>query len=163
MKTFRDIIDAMVSYGSGKYYNPNIVDVTRNVLECDKQDEQKYELGNVRANDGSCWMHSHPYEQSVFDLTGIDPNEYTVISDNVVSFPTSFLYERIVVGDRAVYPLLGKFGDYVVLDGTEAEPLDDSTVQVLTSMHYNPAGRAVLICGSPLEVASDPLYGDQGW
>eukprot|EP00804_Cyclotella_cryptica_P013853 CCRYP_002403-RF/>CCRYP_002403-RF protein AED:0.04 eAED:0.04 QI:361/1/1/1/0.81/0.82/17/505/2306 len=163
LKTFRDIIDAIISDGSDQNYNPNIVDVTRNVLECDKQDVQKYDLGNVMANDGSCWMHSHPYEQSVFDLTGIDPNEYTVISDNVVSFSTSFLYESIVVGNRAIYPLLGKFGDYVVLDGTEDAPLDDSTVQILKSMHYNPAGRAVLICGSPLEVASDPLHGDQGF
>ena len=163
IKTFRDLIDVVSSDGSDQYYNPDIIDVTRNVLECDIEDAHKYQLGNVRASDGSCWTHVHPYEQSVFDLTGMNSDEYTVIGDNMASLSSDLLYKRIVVNDSPVYPLLGTLGDHVVLDGKEVPPLDDEMVQrAHESMDYNPSKRAVLICGSPGEVASDPFYGDQG-
>jgi hypothetical protein len=163
IKTFRDHIDAVSSGGSNQSYNPNIVDVVRNVLECDLQDTHKYHLGAVEASDGSCWVNSHPYERSVFDLTGIDPSEYTVVSKTVASISSEFLYKRLLANDRPLYPLLGKYGDHVVLDGTETPPLDDENVQKEhKSLDFNPSKRAVLICGSPGEVASDPFYGDQG-
>jgi hypothetical protein len=158
LKVFRDIIDAVANNGSDQYYNPNIIDVTRNVLECDVADDNKFQVGNVKASDGSCWTHIHPYEQSVFDLTDLDPSEYTVITENMASLSSELLYEKI-----AMYPLLGKFGDHVVLDGSETPPLDDVTVQNRhKSLDYNPSGGAVLVCGSPGEVESDPFYGDQG-
>lgn len=163
IKTFRDIIDAVSNNGSSQHYNANLVDVTRSVLECDLQDEHKYQLGNVKSSDGSCWTHVHPYELSVFDLTNVGPTEYNVISDNLVSITDAFLYKRLIVNGQQVHPLLGKLGDHVVLDGKEVPPLDDDIIQNQhKSMDYNPSNGAVLICGSPGEVASDPFYGDQG-
>jgi hypothetical protein len=162
-KAFRDIIDAATSNNAAQYYNPNIVDVTRNVLECDEQDVQKYDMGNVKASDGSCWTNIHPYEQSVFDLTDLNTTEYTIVRENLASISTSVLYEKfIIVNNITAYPLLGKFGDHVILDGTEVAPLDDETVQKShKTLNYNPSGGAVLMCGSPNEVGSDPFHGDQ--
>ena len=163
IKTFRDLIDAVLSGGSDQYYNPDIIDVTRNVLDCDIQDEHKYRLGNVRASDGTCWTHVHPYEQSIFDLTGMSSDEYNTIGNNVAKLSSGFFFKRIVVNDRPVHPLIGTLGDHVVLDGNEVPPLDDKMVQMShKSMDYNPSRGAVLICGSPGEVASDPFRGDLG-
>lgn len=164
LKTFRDIIDAVTSNGSDQHYNPELVDVSRNVLECDLHDEHKYQLGNVKASDGSCWTHVHPYHQNVFDLSDINPSEYSVIGDNKASITSEVLYKKLIVNDRPVHPLLGKLGDHIVLDGNEVPPLDDENVQNYhKNMDYNPSNGAVLICGSPGEVASDPFYGDQGF
>lgn len=162
IETFRDIIDAASIGMTDQYYNPKFVDVTRNVLECDLEDMHKYHLGAVEASDGSCWIHSHPYERSVFDLTILDPSEYTVVGNAVAAISSELLYKRILASDRLMYPLLGKYGDHVELDGNEWSLLNDENVQKKHQLDFNPSKSAVLVCGSPGEVASDPFHGDQG-
>lgn len=60
--------------------------------------------------------------------------------------------------------VIGRLGDHVGLDGSEPAPLDQQNVHdSFGTYELNPSLGAVLVCGSPGEVASDPFYGDRGF
>ena len=62
------------------------------------------------------------------------------------------------------YPIIGKLDDHIVIDGSPRSPLDQQDVQdAFMTLEYNPSRQAVLICGSPREVATNPFANDHGF
>ena len=154
-KLFSDLISAKPDV-----YNPNIRDVTREYRECDGVDKYKLDLGMVQASDGTCWSHVHDFEHSVFDVTGADPADYTV-SGSMAQISNAFL--DVILNDSA-YPIIGILDDHVAIDGSPNSPLDQPDVQdVFMTLEFNPSRQAVLICGSPGEVATDPFASDHSF
>ena len=74
--------------------------------------------------------------------------------------PTDVFHNSI----ENVYPIIGKLGDHVEIDDSVPAPLNVQVVQdAFATLEYNPQEKAVLMCGSPDEVANDPFYGDHGF
>ena len=150
-KLFTDLISA-----NPGVYNPNIRDVTREIRECDSIDLYKLDLGKVQLADGTCWKHVHDLEHSIFDLAGADPADYNV-TGSVAQVSNAFM-------DGTAYPIIGKLDDHIVIDGSPRSPLDQQDVQdAFMTLEYNPSRQAVLICGSPGEVATNPFANDHGF
>ena len=156
-KLFSDLIS--VAKAKAGVYNPNVVDVKREYLECDEIDTYKLDLGNVKASDGSCWKLVHDLEGSVVDLTAANPLDYTV-SGGVAQVTNAFIDG--IVNDPA-YSIVGKLDDHSVVNGAKS-PLDQQDVQdAFMTLDYNPSGQARLICGSPGEVQTDPFASDHSF
>ena len=163
MKTFSDLISGK-GIRTDINYNQNVVDVRRARRDCDAADEAKLEFGNVRAGDGTCWKHVHPLEFSVLDLTSAPTAKYTKRASGpfVTINDMEWLY-----GEEALnfpnHKNVGILDDHVPTKGSPF-PLNDAGVEnAYKSLDLNPDGAAVLVCGSPNEVASDPFYGDYGF
>ena len=156
-KVYQDMIQGLQTVGDR---NQNVIDAERDFSVCDAADQGKTDLGKVQSYDGSCWRHVHIAEMDVVNLNGADPSLYT-ISGNTVTFNSTEVFESSIAGN---FPVIGKFGDHVEIDGSTPFPLDQADVQdAYKTLEYNPAEQAVLMCGSPEEVASDPFYGDRGF
>ena len=150
-KLFSDLVSAKPDV-----YNPNIRDVTREYRECDSVDTYKVDLGMVQASDGTCWKHVHDLEHSIFDLTGVDPADYTV-SGSMAQVSNAFL-------DGILNDPIGNLDDHIAIDGSPKFPLDQQDVQdAFMTLEFNPTRQAVLICGSPGEVSTDPFASDHGF
>ncbi|KAK1734850.1 hypothetical protein QTG54_014310 [Skeletonema marinoi] len=154
-KLFSDLISA-----KPYVYNPSIRDVTREYRECDSVDTYKLDLGMVQASDGTCWKHVHDLEHSIFDLTGADPADYTV-SGSMAQVSNAFVDG--IVNDPA-HPIIGNLDDHIAIDSSPKSPLDQQDVQdAFMTLEFNPTRQAVLICGSPGEVATDPFASDHSF
>ena len=155
-KLFSDLISA-----NPRVYNPNIRTVTREIRECDKPlDTYKLDLGKVQTDDGSCWKHVHDLEYSIFDLTEADPSVFTV-TGSVALVSNAFVDS---IRNDPVYPIIGILDDHSVIDGSSKSPLDQQDVKdAFMTIEYNPSRQAVLVCGSPGEVATDPFASDHGF
>ncbi len=146
----------LISGTKSSVYNPNVVDVTREYSECDVVDTYKLDLGLVKGDDGSCWKQVHDLEHSIVDLTPASPLDYSV-SGGVAQVTNAFMGG--IVNDPA-YPIVGKHDDHSLVDGA-LPPLSQQDVKdAFMTLEYNPSGQAVLICGSPGEVATDPFASD---
>ena len=155
-KIYQDMIEGTPGIGD---HNNDVVDVNREHLLCDVDDQAKTYLGKVMAADGMCWHHVHPSEMDVFDLTGADVALYTV-SGNKVFIVSMEVFEDIVNN----HTIVGKFGDHVDIANSPPSPLDDPTLQAAYKiLEYNPALHPQLMCGSLQEIASDPFFGDHGF
>jgi len=114
------------------------------------------DLGKVLLADGTCWKHVHDLEHGIFDLAGADPADYNV-TGSVAQVSNAFV-------DGTAYPIIGKLDDHIVIDGSHISPLDQQDVQdAFMTLEYNPSRQAILICGSPGEVATDPFASDHGF
>jgi hypothetical protein len=154
-KLFSDLISA----NSG-VYNPNIRDVTREIRVCDSIDVYKLDLGKVQLSDGTCWKHVHDLERSIIDLTDADPADY-IVTGSVAQVSNAFLDS--ILNDPA-YPIIGNLDDHTIIQGSSRSPLDQQDVQdAFMTLEYNPSRQAVLICGSPGEVATDPFASDHSF
>ena len=90
----------------------------------------------------------------MIDFTGASTS-YTMVGSARVSVSSM---------DYLNYPVIGKLGDHIKVDGNEPSPLGNQDVQDdYITLDFNPAEGPVLVCGSPNEVASDPYYGDHGF
>ena len=124
----------------------------RSLRSCDSADVSKLYLGKVQTGDGQCWQHVHPSELNVYDLTDADAAQYTIAADNVVSMSTSFLYGT-VEANPSIYTEIGKLDDHIQ---GGPHPLNTEEVKsAFATFEFNAAEGAVLVCGSPDEVASD--------
>ncbi len=154
-KLFSDLVSAKPDV-----YNPNVRTVIREYRECDSIDAYKLDLGMVQASDGSCWKHVHDLEHTIFDLTGADLADYTV-NGSVAQVSNAFV-DGIV--DDPSYPIIGNLDDHSVIDGSSNSPLAQQEVQdAFMTLEYNPSREAVLVCGSPGEVATDPFASDHSF
>lgn len=161
IKTFSYLISSKDTTNND--FNPSVVDVKRSKHSCDEADISKLDMGRIQAGDGSCWVHRHPSDLNVVDLTGADPAQYT-LSGVYASFSSMDYFYNTVENSVTPFPVVGKLGDHVALDGSEPSPLDTQAIQdTYKTLDYNPALGPVLVCGSPNEVASDPFYGDHGF
>ncbi len=162
LKTFSDLISSR-GMRTDIDYNPNVVDVFRNIRGCDAADDTKLELGNVRAGDGSCWKHVHPLELSVLDLTSASTTKYTKISGSKVTInDMAWLYGEEDNG-FSTYTNVGILDDHVPANNAPS-PLSDAGVQdTFKSLDLNPSKGPKIVCGSVGEVASDPFNGDYGF
>lgn len=149
-KLYQDLIEGGVNVGD---LNFDVVDAGRDHKVCDVGDQGKTDLGKVRVTDGSCWRHTHHEEMGVIDLTAVNSTLYSIVG-NMVSFTSTEAFENIAMDS------IGKYGDHVEIDSSS--PLDDPALKALYTLEYNPNG-LVLMCGSPSEVASDPLLSDRGF
>ncbi|KAL7541246.1 hypothetical protein ACHAXR_012136 [Thalassiosira sp. AJA248-18] len=109
----------------------------------------------AKDNSGGPNVDRMTYQAGIIDeSTSID--QYILPGSLYVTLPSSWTDLHV----------LGKFGDYVQLDGSSSPPtpLNDASVQEsFKSLIYNPLAGPVLVCGSPDEVSSNPFNGDQGF
>ena len=151
-KLFSDLVSE-----KGDVYNPSVRTVTRQFRECDSSDMYKLDLGMVQASDGTCWKHVHDLEDTIFDLTGADLANYTV-TGSVAQVSNAF------VEDILAHPIIGTLDDHSTIGSSPISPLDQQDVQdAFMTLEFNPSHEAVLICGSPGEVATNPFASDHGF
>jgi hypothetical protein len=124
--------------------NYDVVDAERDNMMCDVEDQGKTILGKVKLNDGSCWVHVHPAERDVIDLTGADSSLYSV-SGNVATFHNTTDFESKIVG---VHSVMGKLGDHVEI----GDEIPHNVQEAYRTLEFNPTNKPVLVCGSPDEV-----------
>lgn len=164
-KIFRDIIDAR-----DRNLSPNIVDATRTYRTCDSTDENKLDMGKIKATDGSCWRHSHHHEKDVFDFTSSSVDQYVNSGTSTVSMPlTAFnsLSNKVLLGklDEHVFVDIDSPSkeQRVVISNVPLLLKDENVQNAFMTAEYNPALTPVLVCGSVDEVASDPTLGERGF
>ena len=157
IKLFQDIIDQR-----DHKLNDNIVDAVKSWRACDTADETRNPfpfLGKVKTSDGSCWKHSHKNDMNVYDLSSVAGVDSYINPGSSVISVSEALYDII----RDLIPI-GRFGDHLQVNGDLKAPLNGGDIQAaFKSYVYNPAAKPVLICGTPNEVASDPLTGERGF
>lgn len=152
--TYSIFVDSIAARDRG--LNEDVYDLGRQFTRCDTDDEGKTDMGRVLV-DGECWWHVHPSEFNVYDLAGVDETSY-IVTDGFATFHSIEAFEE--VSSRPI----GRLGDHVSSESGAAEPLDNDAVHAAyRTLEFNPSNEAVLVCGSPDEVASDPFYGDSGF
>eukprot|EP00538_Stauroneis_constricta_P006056 CAMPEP_0119562960 /NCGR_PEP_ID=MMETSP1352-20130426/22092_1 /TAXON_ID=265584 /ORGANISM="Stauroneis constricta, Strain CCMP1120" /LENGTH=2119 /DNA_ID=CAMNT_0007611481 /DNA_START=203 /DNA_END=6559 /DNA_ORIENTATION=- len=142
---------------------------------CDEEDEELFSLGYIKGSDGqSCWQHVHSKYQNVYDLTEFknihfggakNITKWAESGSAKLIFPNSHhpignsrFFSKIVNNERMV-PFLGSLGDVVPFADLPRELQTDRIRNEFGSLPINPNGNAVVVCGSPGEVANDPSVG----
>ena len=156
-KLFSDLISAKPDV-----YNPHIRTVTREFRECDSNDMYKLDLGMVQASDGTCWKHVHDFEGTIFDLSAAEPADYNyTVAGSLAHVSNEFVDS---ISNNPDYPIVGLLDDHVDMSDSPRAPLNQQDVQdAFVTIEYNPSGEAVVICGSPSEVATDPFASDHSF
>ena len=131
----------------------------------------------VTLSDSSCWRHTHPDEYKVYDFsfwTVAHPGNVFAFAENranpitafalegsaTLSFPSWHPISRWETG-KGDLTYLGNLGDDV--DFAELPANSQSTAMANLVGSIGAAGATGYeTCGSPFEVANDPLYG-QRW
>ena len=160
--------------GSTDASNPLVRDAIPNTVvggTCVESHEGVSSVGAKVDVDGSCWEHSHPFYWNVYEMDewaaehpgnlnfAPDANPIKAVArrgETVLAFPASHPMSRLASALPS-FALLGKLGDEVSFRNL---PTSVQNADVAAAFDALLLGGVSESCGSPGEVANDPLAGN---
>ena len=161
--------------GSTDAANPFVRDVIPNTVSggtCTATVDGISTVG-ARVNvDGACWEHSHPLYHNVYEMdvwaTKHPGNQYFTADANPIKavawrgettlrFPSSHPMSRFATALSSSFQLLGKLGDEVSFRNLPSSVQNAELADAFGALELGEVSES---CGSPGEVANDPLAGN---
>mmetsp|Transcript_19333 Transcript_19333/g.27328 ORF Transcript_19333/g.27328 Transcript_19333/m.27328 type:complete len:1758 (+) Transcript_19333:76-5349(+) len=146
--------------------------IKRSSVGCASNDVAVVNLGYIMS-DNVCWKHVHPDDHNVYDFStwagllpdGSDakhPGGADMIRNyeyqSKLPFPNSHPLQRWI-DSKSNFTLIGTYGDNVQYETLPGVLQNSQLASQLGYVSVNPTGDAIVVCGSPGEVASDPSLG----
>ncbi len=134
-------------------------------VACKSSDVSSFDFA-VRDNSNQCWKNTHPSNYQVFDFTAwtkVDGHpggpapiqQFALVGNYTLSFPSWHEMSRWYSNYETKLTELGRFGDTVsvLANPAVAESFEDILLNEALE-------GSQLVCGSPFEVATNPIKGN---